>query len=246
MSVVIGHDAIHLNVSRLPHGQTAGYTTGSSDIKWTSSDWAAHPQGVRICQDSGTDHTADVLDVETGAATNTNATHWHSSAVAAFNAATRPGQRYPAIYTSASNVTPLVNALIAAGIKSGVGLWVANWNLSDAEAVAEVQNAAGPFPIIGVQFQSGQYYDTSVFSSTWLEHVSVKPETWQPYSTDGKTSLAQIASKHSSAPSTILRRTAQEYGAYDPVLSSWLNAVLGGVEPVTTVIPAGAKLMVKQ
>ena len=33
MSVVIGHDAIHANIARLPPGQACGYTTGSSGIQ---------------------------------------------------------------------------------------------------------------------------------------------------------------------------------------------------------------------
>jgi hypothetical protein len=173
MAVILGHDAIHANISHLPPGQAAGYTTGSPDIKWTAADWAAHKGAVRICQDSGTDHTADVLDVERGAASNTDAAFWVPRAAASYKAVTRAGQRTPAVYTSASNVTPLVNALIGHGIKTGVGLWVANWNLTDAQAVADVQNAAGPFPIVAVQFHSAQFYDTDVFSTTWLGHTSV-------------------------------------------------------------------------
>jgi len=173
MAVVIGHDCIHANVSHLPRGQSAGYTTGTPDIKWTPADWAAHPKGVRICQDAGSDHTADVLDVERGAATNADAGRWAPAAIAAFGAGSRPGQRRPAVYTSASNVTPLVNALIADGVKAGIGLWVADWNLSDPQATADVENAAGPFPIVGVQFHSGQFYDTNIFSAGWLAAVSV-------------------------------------------------------------------------
>jgi len=195
MAVVVGHDAIHANISHLPPGQTAGYTTGSADIRWTAADWAAHPKGVRICQDSGSDHTADVLDVERGAATNTDAAAWVPRAQAAYKAGTRPGQRAPAVYTSASGVTLLVNALIAQGIKSGVNLWVANWNLSDAEAVADVQNAAGPFPIEGVQYKSGQFYDTDIFSAGWLADVSASgPHAHQTAAGDTIATLA--ASRH--------------------------------------------------
>jgi hypothetical protein len=171
MAVVIGHDATHEHVGDLPHGQVAGYTTGSSDIRWTDADWKARPGAVRICQDFGSDHTADVLDVERGAATNTEAAVWVLRAYASFKATTRAGQRLPLIYTSASNVTPLVNELVAAKLRA-VGLWVANWNLSDPQAVADVQNAAGPYPIHAVQFSSGARYDTDVFSTAWLSDVS--------------------------------------------------------------------------
>jgi len=172
MAVVVGHDCIHANVSHLPRGQTAGYTTGSPEIRWTAGDWKLHPSGVRICQDTGSDHTADVLDVERGAGSDADAAAWVPRAQAAYKAAARPGQRRPAVYTSASNVTPLVNELTGHGIKNGVGLWVANWDLNNAQAVADVQNAAGPFPIIGVQYNSGPFYDSNVFSSGWLSDTS--------------------------------------------------------------------------
>jgi hypothetical protein len=172
MAVTVGHDAIHANVAHLPAGQAAGYTTGSADIRWTAADWAAHHGAVRICQDSGSDHTADVLDVESGAATNGDAVAWVPAAQAAYASATRPGQRHPAVYTSQSNVTALVNALVAHGIHGGVRLWVANWNLTHDQAAAEVENAGGPFPVVAVQYDSGAFFDTDVFDSAWLANVS--------------------------------------------------------------------------
>ena len=175
MSTVDAHDAIHANVAHLPKGQTCGYTTGSPAIKWTPGDWAIHPQGVRICQDSGTDETADILDDEKGAATDLNVAGWIPRAQAAFRAGKRPGQRWPGVYKSASGITALVNTLIAHGIKGGVGLWVANWNLSHADAVAMVEHAAGPFPVIGVQYSNGPFYDFDVFDAAWLGKVSAKP-----------------------------------------------------------------------
>jgi hypothetical protein len=210
MSVVVGHDCIHANVSHLPPGQSAGYTTGSPDIKWTAPDWHAHPGAVRICQDSGTDHTADCLDVESGAAANGQAAGWFKAALAAYHAAARPGQRSPAIYTSASNVTPLVNALLAGGVKTGVALWVANWNLSDAQATADVQNAAGPFPIVGVQFHSGATYDTNVFSGTWLARVS-QPAAPVPHRhlTAAGDTVASLASSRRMHPDSWLALQAK-------------------------------------
>ena len=90
MSIVLAHDAIHANVAHLPAGQSAGYTTGSADIRWTAQDWAHHPAAVRIDQDaSATDLTADVLDVERGAATNSEAAHWYTMALRSFTAGTR-------------------------------------------------------------------------------------------------------------------------------------------------------------
>lgn len=177
MSVTVAYDATHQNIAHLPAGQACGYTTGTPDIQWTTQDWAAHPRAVRICQDANaSDATADILDVERGAATNTESPGWVKRAIVNFKLVTRRGQRWPGIYTSASNVTPLVNALIAGGITSGIGLWVANWNLSEAQAVADVLAASGPFPIIGIQFTDKPVlYDISVFSSTWLMEGSAMP-----------------------------------------------------------------------
>ena len=202
MAIVPGHDCIHANISHLPPGQSAGYTTGSPDIRWTAADWAAHPKAIRICQDTAaSDTTADVLDVERGAATNSETARWYSSARTSYTAGTRPGQRLPAVYTSAANVTALVNALKAAGVSSGPRLWIANWNLSDTQAAAAVVAASGPYPIIGVQYASGQFYDSDVFSSTWLGGVSTLPIAKPPAApmkveANGRQSWRELAHAH--------------------------------------------------
>jgi hypothetical protein len=178
MSVVAAYDCIHGNLVHLPaKAQAAGYTTGTPDICWTSADWSAHPRAIRICQDvAADDDTADILDVERGAATNDDCPHWYRRALANYNANKRPGQRWPAIYTSQSNITPVVNVFVGAGIASGPKLWVANWNLNDPQAIAEVASGGGPFPIIGIQWTSAAFYDLDVFSEAWLHAVSDAPD----------------------------------------------------------------------
>jgi hypothetical protein len=198
MAVVTAHDCIHANIAHLPPGQSAGYTTGSPAIRWTAGDWKAHPGSVRICQDNGTDHTADVLDVETGAATNGDAAAWVPKARAAFDAVTRPGQRRCAIYTSQSNVTPLVNTLTAHGINSHVRLWVANWNLSGGQAAAEVEAAEGPFPVVGVQYNSLQFYDSDVFDTAWLADVAATGP--HPHVTVAGDTIASLAASRGMTP----------------------------------------------
>jgi hypothetical protein len=227
MSVVVGHDAIHANISHLPPGQQAGYTTGTDgtngtvDIRWRPADWKARPGAVRICQDStASDHTADVLDVERFAATNAEAAGWFKAALGTYHSAKRPGQRSPAIYTSASNVTPLVNALIAGGVTSGVGLWVANWNLSLPQAYADVVNAAGPYPIVAVQWSSGATYDTDVFSGGWLARVSqATPGAPYRHLTRAGDTVAGLAAARSMKPDTWLAEQAR-LGADLSVLAS--------------------------
>src|SRR5215469_13861451 len=116
MTHILVLDCIHANIGKTPAAAVhAGYTTGSANIKWTAQDWKDHPYAVRICQDAAaSDTTADVLDIENCAATNAEATGWYKAALAAYQSVTRPGQRYPALYTSQSNVTPLINKLTAA------------------------------------------------------------------------------------------------------------------------------------
>jgi hypothetical protein len=71
-------DATHANIGQLPKGiQVAGYTTGTADIQWTAQDWAAHPDAARIDQDpAASGPTADILDIEAGAANPASAPDW--------------------------------------------------------------------------------------------------------------------------------------------------------------------------
>jgi len=166
------YDAIRTLVSSLPHGQAAGYATGSGSIPWGAAEWAAHPGAIRIDQSPDAhDKTADILDVETGAATVADCVPWVRAAAANFAAKTRPGQRHPAIYVNLSNLTPVVSSLAAAKI-TGVSLWIANWNLTQPQAQSMVNLASGPYPVIGVQYHNAGLYDVSVFSKPWLDAVS--------------------------------------------------------------------------
>lgn len=189
MSIQIAYDCIHANIGRAPAGLLAGYTTGSSDTKWTDADWAAHPGAVRIDQDpAASDSTADVLDVENGAATLTDIVPWSKRALAAHRAGTRPGQRSPVIYASASNLTPIANTLTGAKMDDGsVGLFVANWNLNQSQAVAGVAAASGPFPVHGIQFTDAGNYDIDIFSAAWLNAMSQAPDAPQASPTNSAT-----------------------------------------------------------
>ena len=180
---VVCYDAIRGNIPSLPQGapQYAGYSTGLGEVPWTEADFAGHATALgpclRIDQDpAASDPTADILDVEDGAATIPDCPWWAKRALADFKSARRPGQRSPAIYCSASNVSAVVNSLISGGITSGIGLFVANWSLTEAQALADVLAAAGPFPITGIQFTDDGPYDTSVFSTAWLADQSGKPK----------------------------------------------------------------------
>lgn len=213
MSFTLGFDAIAQNISHLPPGhQAAGYVTGTDGtggtlaIKWSDAELAAHPGVIRIDQSpvlTGIDETADVLDIENGAATIAEAATWYKAALANYFKAARPGQRHPAMYCSQSNVTPLVNQLTADGVKSGPNLWVANWSDTQSEAIAAVLGAGGPYPIIGIQFFSGAFIDFDVFDVGWLAKVSAPtttpPKQPQAISADGVHSFgSQVQAKGTS------------------------------------------------
>jgi hypothetical protein len=176
VTTVLVYDAIGSNVGHLPAEEAAGYVTGSSGVPWTQADWDAHPNAIRIDQTPVQgiwSADADVDDYENGAVQLNELAARAKARMAAFNGGLRPGQRKPAVYCSRSNVTAVVNALTAGGIASGVGLWIADWSGTEAEATAEVVAAGGPFPEIGRQYVSNGTYDTSVFSQAWLSDVSV-------------------------------------------------------------------------
>jgi hypothetical protein len=196
MSIIAGYDCTHDNLGRAPRGaQLAGYTTGSSGIQWTEADWDANPNAVRIDQDfNASDPSADVLDVENGAATFGDCPVWAKRAAADFDSAARPGQRTPAIYFSASNVHLVANALLGGGVTGGVGFWVASWGIGEASAMEMVAAASGPFPIIGVQYNNGTFYDYDVFDGAWLGKVSGAPSPGpHAHHTDGRQTIGDYA-----------------------------------------------------
>jgi hypothetical protein len=175
IATTLVYDATTGNEPKLPHGQVAGYDTGPG-VAWTDSQWAAHPGALHIDQDPGdSDYTADYLDVEARAGTLDRCARWSQRARADFSAGKRSGQREPAVYTFKYNITNVVNALVSGGVKSGVGLVVADWNLTQAEATALVEAASGPFPVIGVQFADAGLFDINVFATPYLQTVSTRP-----------------------------------------------------------------------
>jgi hypothetical protein len=181
ITVIDGADATTGNVAKLPPGLgiVAGYATGPG-IAWTAAQLAAYPGAIIIDQDPhAIDPMADVLDFEAGAATEADLAPWAQAAQADYHSAARPGQRSPAIYASQSSLTAACNALSAAGV-TGVGLWVANWTEGRGAAVTQLQQAGGPYPIIGVQWADAGDYDLDVFSAAWVNARSARPAVQPP------------------------------------------------------------------
>jgi len=141
----IGADAFNIPASA---PKVAGYVTGAAGIIWTGQDWARFSGGkVKINQDPGSSPVANtnVLDVEPGAWSN-------EGAAQACRIRLAHGWRIHC-YTASSNLTPLVNELLAAGIRS-CNIWLANWALSEAQATEMVETRSGPWPLVAVQWAS--------------------------------------------------------------------------------------------
>lgn len=180
MSITFVLDATHLNIGAIPPNTLAAlYTTGSPDIQATATDFANHPNAIHICQDHGSDTMADILDSELGAATPEDCAVWVPKARASFHANIRANQRWPGLYASLSKLPPIANALDAAKI-TNVPLWVAEWGLPQATAVADLLNASGPFPVVGMQIKNQGADDFSVFSTEWISKVSTPPVPTPP------------------------------------------------------------------
>jgi hypothetical protein len=152
MTAITMIDATHASAGNIPAtaAKVAGYVTGSPGIQWTTADWARFPRAghVRIDQSAGgalfASGAADVLDIETGAAIT-------EDAIKAIPERHKRGE-YSTVYIAAGNLAALQDALKALGTTiamNKVGFWVANWDLSQAEAEDALGNE-----IVAVQWAS--------------------------------------------------------------------------------------------
>jgi hypothetical protein len=166
----------------------AGYDTqaggGTGYIAWTPQQYARHTKpypALHIDQDAGaSDYLADLLDVETNAATQDEIVRWITNARIEYEKGTRKGQRWPGIYCSESNVPGAVSVLHNANI-GDVPFTVANYNLSPTEAQRRVSIATGPYPAYGYQYGDQAFNsqaDFDVWAVKWL--TSWKPTVTPP------------------------------------------------------------------
>jgi hypothetical protein len=226
MSTVLGADATWANYGHLPAGvQKATYSTQAHPGDGIAAPRAwlnTHPEVLQICQDPGlSDDLADYGDIEWQAGLISAAPGFITRARAAWHAAKRPGQRWPGLYVSASQLTPLVNALVAAHITDPVPIILAKWNIGQAAAVAAVQAAWGPFPLDGVQYADtggGGLFDWDEYSAAWLATGSRKPAPPAPHGpfrhvADGKQSLVQIAAGRGTTFAHLVQESVPAYTA---------------------------------
>jgi hypothetical protein len=157
-------DAIHVNVGTIPADavMVAGYDTGSADIKWVTADWNRFintPGIVEVHIDQangGPVHSANVMDVESGAYSVADMAGWESQCTAP----------RPTAYVNGSEL----DAALAA---TDHEIWLADPGITDAEALAKM--AANP-RIVAIQNVWTSGYDISIVGDpTWPEKKVVDP-----------------------------------------------------------------------
>jgi hypothetical protein len=187
MSYVVMIDATHSSAGNVPvsTSKVAGYVTGTGNIEWTPSDWARFPSSghVRIDQSPAlaawASGAADVADVESGAATV-------ASAIAVGLERQKNGW-WSFVYVAEGNVGALTSAAAAAGL-SKLQVWLANWNLDEAEAAAALSGdvvavqyaspSSNPSTVVpgGTQTLAEANVDLSVTVPSWFAYVTPEPQ----------------------------------------------------------------------
>lgn len=185
MDLTTVYDCTGANLGKFPVPPgvlLALYLTGSDGVPASPAQRAAHPNAVLIDQspvNTPASTLADLIDVEPRAGTVQDVPGWVKSARINFRDGIRPGQRWPAVYVEESELTPVANALVAAGITSGVNLFLTK-PMPLTTATHLLNTTGGPFPFVGIQYEFHDLYDISVVSTAWLNDVSGKPPVTPP------------------------------------------------------------------
>jgi hypothetical protein len=162
-------DATHDNIGNIPVStpKVAGYITGTPSVKWTEQDWDCFPAAgkLRIDQSpslaSYAGNAASVADIEPGAGTI-------SAYVEACHYRLRIG-RLLWFYCDQATVGQVSAALQQASLPLGkCGVWLANWNLSQAEADAVLGTAIAGVRVVGVQWASPTSNPTTLVPGSGL------------------------------------------------------------------------------
>jgi hypothetical protein len=143
----------------------AGYVNGPIS-QWPANGWDRFPSAGHVTIDViGDRPDADCLDIETGDATNATAVNWVRAKLA------RHDPYLPVLYSNRANLTPLFNALLAAGfhVNQHFKLWIATLDgtksVADMTGVTAVQYAG--------EAQTGGHYDESiVYDDAWKQVVA--------------------------------------------------------------------------
>jgi len=147
----------------------AGYRNGR--FEWSDADWQRFPGIGHVYIDVNGTHPQDagVLDVEPFDATTTQAVGWVKQRLAL-----KPDYP-PVIYCNRSTLTPLFNAMNAAGLQvvKHFRLWVATLDgtktLPDMTGVTAVQYA-------GENLTGGHYDESIVYDDAWHAPKTAAPQ----------------------------------------------------------------------
>jgi hypothetical protein len=144
----------------------AGYINGSSKWKEGPEGFGRFPEAkhVHIDVDGTNPEGAGVVDCEIGDVSVAGAVRWAKARKAA-----HPGEYPPVIYCNRSTLTPLFNAMNAAGlhIVEDFRLWIATLDgtktVHDMTGVTAVQYA-------GENMTGGHYDESIVYDDHWHAH----------------------------------------------------------------------------
>lgn len=168
MTTRIMRDSVNPNAIPVAGAQLfAGYVNGSVS-EWPASGWSKFPADARVQIDVlGTVFTADVLDVEKGNPTDSpgfpRTIAWVKG---------HKGSFLPVLYANRSTLTPMFNALNAAGlfVEKHFKIWIATLDgtktVSDMTGVVAVQYA-------GSKQTGGDWDESIVYDETWKAPVVV-------------------------------------------------------------------------
>lgn len=182
--MIVMIDATHADVTNIPQGtrKVAGYVTGTADIRWTPADWHRFPNAghVRIDQHGDPSLHAAIVDCEALAATPRVAAQCIQARLAA-------GHSRGGVYASQDTVPAVAAALKAVSVSAAqVDLWLANWNLSRAEATALLRTNMSGLTIQAVQWASPTSNPTTRVPGSTLTlreanvDLSVTVNGWHP------------------------------------------------------------------
>lgn len=230
-------DAMHAYAGNIPvnTAKVAGYTTGTTDVQWTSADWGRFPRSghVRIEQGYGTFNPfgCDAFDVEL------NQGVWSiTPGQAAEGVRTRIAGRvaWTTVYADDSALAQVVAALDAVGpagwYDGRVDCWLADWNLSEAQAAALIgtkihglicravqwasptSNPRTPLPGSSLTLAQANC-DLSVTQDSWHAYAAAPPPPPQGYRhlTQAGDTIAAVAASRNMEPEKLLARCAADY-----------------------------------
>lgn len=180
-------DATHSNAGNINPSvaKVAGYVTGTPDIEWTDADWARFPNSGHVRIDQGHGNLlidgVDAYDVEFGALSPSMMPDIVKQRIGA-------GHQWTTIYAGHAKLQACRLALEQAGqhgwYYGHVDAWLADWNLTQAQAQALLGHELYGLTVRAVQWASPTSNpDTPVpWSSTTLKaaqvDLSVTQDDW--------------------------------------------------------------------